>query len=53
MSFINMFHDKSKREKLKERYCRLMRKAYEIAPKNKAKSDKLNQEAQKIKKQLQ
>lgn len=35
-------------QKLKERYTRLMRRAYEIAPKNKKKSDYLNQEARQI-----
>ncbi len=39
-------------QRLKEKYTRLMRKAYEIAPKNKQKSDYFNQEARQILQEL-
>ncbi|MBQ0737985.1 Lacal_2735 family protein [Mesonia mobilis] len=39
-------------QKLREKYSRLMRKAYEIAPKNKQKSDYLNREARQILQEL-
>ncbi|MAN25888.1 MAG: hypothetical protein CMH15_00260 [Mesonia sp.] len=39
-------------QRLKEKYTRLMRKAYEIAPKNKRKSDYFNQEARQILQEL-
>lgn len=50
---MNWFTSKDKKERLKERYCKLMRRAYKIAPKDKAKSDYLNREALKIREQLQ
>ncbi len=53
---IDMFHffkkHKSEASKLERHYCKLMRKAYKIAPKDKSKSDLLHQEAHKIKKRL-
>lgn len=45
MRFFEWLKGKNKRQKLKEKYCSLMRRAYEIAPKNKKKSDALNQKA--------
>jgi hypothetical protein len=45
-------NSKDKIQNLREKYARLMRKAYEIAPKNKHKSDHLNKEARKTLKEL-
>ena len=39
-------------QKLREKYSRLMRRAYEIAPKNKQKSVYLNREARQILQEL-
>jgi len=48
MNFFEWLKGKNRRQKLKEKYCSLMRKAYEIAPKNKKKSDYLNKKARQI-----
>ncbi|SEL78800.1 hypothetical protein SAMN04487910_3254 [Aquimarina amphilecti] len=40
--------DKSNLEKLQKRYCRLMKTAYNLAIKNKEKSDLIHDEANKI-----
>ncbi|WP_405205569.1 Lacal_2735 family protein [Aquimarina sp. LLG6339-5] len=40
--------DKSNLDKLQKRYCRLMKNAYNLAIKNKEKSDLLHKEASKL-----
>ncbi|AXT56208.1 Lacal_2735 family protein [Aquimarina sp. MMG015] len=40
--------DKSNLDKLQKRYCRLMKNAYNLAIKNKEKSDLLHEEASKL-----
>ncbi|WP_298543741.1 Lacal_2735 family protein [uncultured Aquimarina sp.] len=42
------FKDKTDLQKLRKRYCRLMKNAYNIAIKDKEKSDLLHEEANKI-----
>ena len=39
---------KTKIERLKEKYCELMKRAYLIAPRSKSKSDALNNKAKRI-----
>lgn len=51
-SILGWIKTKNKREKLRERYCSLMKRAYRIAPKNKKKSDSLNKEAKSILREL-
>ena len=41
-------HNKSELELLKEKYCRLMKKAYLLALKDKERSDKINNQAKNI-----
>jgi len=48
MKMLDWIKRKTKKERLKEKYCELMRRAYQIAPKNKRKSDRLNSEAKRI-----
>ncbi|MGO3261056.1 MAG: Lacal_2735 family protein [Mesonia sp.] len=48
MRILNWIKQKTKKERLKEKYCELMQRAYKVAPKNKPKSDELNKRAQKI-----
>lgn len=52
MKLLNWIETKTKRDKLRERYCALMKKAYQIAPKNKRKSDLLNREAKSVLREL-
>ncbi|WP_121666391.1 Lacal_2735 family protein [Mesonia aquimarina] len=52
MKFLEWLKGKNRRQKLKEKYCSLMRRAYEIAPKNKKKSDYLNKKARNILREL-
>ncbi|WP_378177257.1 Lacal_2735 family protein [Aquimarina sp. SS2-1] len=40
--------EKTNLEKLKKKYCRLMKTAYNLAIKDKEKSDRLHEEASKI-----
>lgn len=49
---LNWQKNKNKKERLKTKYCALMRKAYKIAPRNKEKSDKLNDKAKQLLKEL-
>lgn len=39
---------KTKIERLKEKYCELMKRAYLIAPRSKSKSDALNKKAKRV-----
>lgn len=41
-------HNKSELQLLKERYCKLMKKAYQLALKDKGRSDKINMQAKLI-----
>ncbi|TXK76327.1 Lacal_2735 family protein [Mesonia sp. K4-1] len=45
---LDWIKKKTKKERLKEKYCELMKRAYQIAPKNKRKSDKLNEKARVV-----
>jgi len=45
---LDWINKKTKKERLKEKYCELMKRAYQIAPKNKRKSDKLNEKARVV-----
>jgi len=49
---FNWKNSTDKIQNLREKYVRLMRKAYEIAPKNKKKSDFFNYEARQTLKEL-
>ncbi|WP_255505930.1 Lacal_2735 family protein [Mesonia sp. K4-1] len=48
MKMLDWIKKKTKKERLKEKYCELMKRAYQIAPKNKRKSDKLNEKARVV-----
>ncbi|MDR6300591.1 Lacal_2735 family protein [Mesonia maritima] len=52
MKIFDWLKSQNKREKLKAKYCYLMRRAYEIAPRNKQKSDALNKRARNILQEL-
>ncbi|SDS04827.1 Lacal_2735 family protein [Gramella sp. MAR_2010_147] len=45
---FRIFENKSREERLCEKYSRLMHRSYKIAPINKEKSDQLNSRARKI-----
>lgn len=45
---LDWIKKKTKKERLKEKYCELMKRAFQIAPKNKRKSDKLNEKARVV-----
>jgi hypothetical protein len=45
---LDWIKKKTKKERLKQKYCELMKRAYQIAPKNKRKSDKLNEKARVV-----
>ncbi|PVW14522.1 Lacal_2735 family protein [Marixanthomonas spongiae] len=49
----NWFKRETKLEKLKRRYKNLMRKSYEIALKDKEKSDEIHQQAERVLEQIQ
>ncbi|MBW2961009.1 Lacal_2735 family protein [Mesonia aestuariivivens] len=49
---FNWNQNKDRIQRLKEKYTRLMKRAYEIAPRNKKKSDYLNSEAKQILQEL-
>ena len=49
---INLFKKETKLEKLKKRYKNLMRKSYEIALKDKEKSDYIHDKAEQVLKQI-
>lgn len=42
---LKWFKNKSELDKLKERYCRLMKKSFKIALRDRKRSDKLRKEA--------
>ena len=48
MKMLDWIKKKTKKERLKEKYCELMKRAYQIAPKNKSKSDRLNEKARVV-----
>lgn len=48
MKMLDWIKNKTKIERLKEKYCELMKRAYLIAPRSKSKSDALNKEAKKV-----
>lgn len=48
MNMLRWKKDNDRLQRLKDKYAKLMKKAYYIAPKNKEKSDYLNREARKI-----
>lgn len=45
---IDWIKTKTKIERLKEKYCQLMKRAYLIAPRSKSKSDALNKKAKNV-----
>ncbi len=52
MKMFDWIKNKDRKERLKTKYCALMRKAYQIAPRNKEKSDRLNDKAKQLLKEL-
>lgn len=52
-SMFNFFRKKSRLEILKERYTRLMRRSYEIALRDRKKSERVHSQADKIYKEIQ
>lgn len=47
------FQKKSRLEKLKDQYCRLMRKSYEVSLRNREKSERFHVRAIEIRKEIQ
>lgn len=50
---IEWLRNKTKLQKLQYKYCKLMKSAYTLAPKDKKKSDLIHEEANKIMKEIQ
>ncbi|MDT0293143.1 Lacal_2735 family protein [Mesonia ostreae] len=45
---MDWIKSKTRLERLKEKYCQLMKRAYRIAPRSKSKSDALNEKAKMV-----